>query len=182
MLPNPQPYFAHLPDPRRETKNKLHKLQDIVMIVLCAVLSGIEDWVGMETFAEEREEWFRGFLELPNGIPSHDTLSDVTGRLNPAAFRQAFLEWVEAVLPSLSGQHVAIDGKTLRGSRGKDGAVHLLSAFATQTAVGVGAMPSGGQKQRDHRDTEAAGDARFRGGDGDGGCDRVPESDCRPDH
>ncbi len=58
MLPNPQPYFAHLPDPRRETKNKLHKLGDIVMIVLCAVLSGIEDGVGMETFAEEREEWF----------------------------------------------------------------------------------------------------------------------------
>ena len=145
MLPNPQPYFAHLPDPRRETKNKLHKLQDIVMIVLCAVLSGIEDWVGMETFAEEREEWFRGFLELPNGIPSHDTLSDVTGRLNPAAFRQAFLEWVEAVLPSLSGQHVAIDGKTLRGSRGKDGAVHLLSAFATQMRWVLGQCPVEGK-------------------------------------
>jgi predicted transposase YbfD/YdcC len=132
MLPNPQPYFAHLPDPRRETKNKLHKLGDIVMIVLCAVLSGIEDWVGMETFAEEREEWFRGFLELPNGIPSHDTLSDVMGRLNPTAFRQTFLEWVEAGLPSLASQHVAIDGKTLRGSRGREGPVHLLSAFASQ--------------------------------------------------
>ena len=132
MLPNPQPYFAHLPDPRRETKNKLHKLGDIVMIVLCAVLSGIEDWVGMETFAEEREEWFRGFLELPNGIPSHDTLSDVMGRLNPTAFWQTCLEWVEAALPSLAGQHVAIDGKTLRGSRGREGPVHLLSAFASQ--------------------------------------------------
>ncbi len=132
MLPNPQPYFAHLPDPRRETKNKLHKLGDMVMSVLCAVLSGIEDWVGMETFAEEREEGFRGFLELPNGIPSHDTLSDVMGRLNPTAFRQTFLEWVEAGLPSLASQHVAIDGKTLRGSRGREGPVHLLSAFASQ--------------------------------------------------
>jgi hypothetical protein len=80
MLPNPQPYFANLPDPRRETKNKLHELEDIVRIVLCAVLSGIEDWVGMEIVAEEREGWFRGFLELPKGIPSHDTLSDVMGR------------------------------------------------------------------------------------------------------
>src|ERR671930_662620 len=108
MLPNPQPYFAHLPDPRRETKNKLHKLQDIVMIVLCAVLSGIEVWVGMETFAEEREGWLRGFWELPHGIPSHDTLGDGKGGLNPTAFRQTFLEWVEAALPSLAGQHVAI--------------------------------------------------------------------------
>ena len=73
MLPkllDPRPYFADLPDPRRETRNKLHKLHDILMIVLCAVLSGVEDWVGMEAFAEEKERWLRGFLELPNGIPA----------------------------------------------------------------------------------------------------------------
>ena len=88
MLPDPMPYFAELQDPRRETKNKLHKLTDIVLIVLCAVLSGVEDWVGMEDFAEEKEEWFRTFLELPNGVPSHDTLSNVFGRLNPKAFAE----------------------------------------------------------------------------------------------
>ena len=68
MLPqrlDPRPYFANLPDPRRETRNKLHKLHDILMIVLCSVLSGVEDWVGMEAFAEEKEAWLRGFLELP---------------------------------------------------------------------------------------------------------------------
>jgi len=81
MLPDPRPYFAELADPRRATKNKLHPLQDILIIVFCAVLSGVEDWVGMETFAGEKEAWFRQFLELPNGIPSHDTLSDVMGRL-----------------------------------------------------------------------------------------------------
>ena len=85
MLPNPMPYFEDQKDPRRETKNKLHKLSDIVMIVLCAVLSGIEDWVGMEEFAREKAAWFRGFLELPNGTPSHDTLSDVLGRIDPPA-------------------------------------------------------------------------------------------------
>ena len=57
--------LPQLPDPRRETRNKLHKLHDILMIVLCAVLSGVEDWVGMEAFAEEKEAWLRGFLELP---------------------------------------------------------------------------------------------------------------------
>ena len=130
-LLDPRPYFADLPDPRRETRNKLHKLGDILMIVLCAVLSGVEDWVGMETFAEEREAWLRGFLELPNGIPSHDTLSDVLGRIDPVAFRAAFTTWATAALPDLAGEQVCIDGKAVRGSReGDNPAVHLVSAFA----------------------------------------------------
>ena len=132
MLPDPRPYFADLPDPRRETRNKLHPLTDIVMIVLCAVLSGIEDWVGMEDFAKEKEVWLRGFLSLPHGIPSHDTLSDVMGRIQPQAFTDAFQRWVQAALPSLSGEQICLDGKTLRGSRDEERAVHLMSAFATQ--------------------------------------------------
>ena len=134
MLPqllDPRPYFAHLPDPRRETRNKLHKLHDILMIVLCAVLSGVEDWVGMADFAEEKEVWLRHFLELPNGIPSHDTLSDVLGRIDPAAFRAAFTAWATAALPGLAGEQVCVDGKAVRGSRdGANPAVHLVSAFA----------------------------------------------------
>ncbi len=117
MLPNPIPYFSDLIDPRRETKNKLHALSDIIMIVLCAVLSGIEDWVGMEEFAEEKADWLRQFLALRNGIPSHDTLSDVMGRIETKAFADAFQRWVQAALPSLSGQQLCLDGKTLRGSR-----------------------------------------------------------------
>jgi predicted transposase YbfD/YdcC len=142
MLPDPRPYFSEILDPRRETKNKLHKLQDIIMLVFCAVLSGIEDWVGMEVFAEDREEWFRTFLELPNGIPSHDTLSDVMGRLEPGVFAEVFQYWTQSALPSLEGEQVCLDGKTLRGSRLNGNAVHLLSAYAakarlvlTQTAV-----------------------------------------------
>lgn len=102
MLPqllDPSPYFADLPDPRRETRHKLHKLHDIVMSVLCAVLSGVEDWVGMEAFAEEKDAWLRGFLELPNGIPWHDTLSAVLGRMEPVVFRTAFTAWATAALP-----------------------------------------------------------------------------------
>src|SRR5512144_1806411 len=134
MLPqllDPRPYLADLPDPRRETRNKLHTLHDILMIVLCAVLSGVEDWVGMEAFAEEKEPWLRGFLALPNGIPSHDTLSDVLGRIDPVAFQAAFSAWATAAVPGLAGEHVCLDGKTLRGSRGGlEQAVHLMSAFA----------------------------------------------------
>ena len=130
-LLDPRPYFADLPDPRRETRNKLHSLHDILMIVLSAVLSGIEDWVGMETFAQEREAWLRSFLELPHGIPSHDTLSDVLGRIDPVAFRAAFTAWATAALPDLGGEQVCIDGKAIRGSReGENPAVHLVSAFA----------------------------------------------------
>ena len=82
--------LPHLRNPRRETRNKLHKLHklhDMLMIVLCAVLSGVEDWVDTANFADGKEAWRRGFLELPNGIPSHDTLSDVLGRIDPAAFQ-----------------------------------------------------------------------------------------------
>ena len=132
-LLDPRPYFAHLPDPRHETRNKLHKLHDILLIVLCAVLSGVEDWVGMEAFAEEKEAWLRGFLDLPNGIPSHDTLSDVLGRIDPVAFRAAFTAWATAALPGLGEEQICIDGKAVRGSRdGANPAVQLVSAFAGQ--------------------------------------------------
>lgn len=131
QLLDPRPYFANLPDPRHETRNKLHKLHDILLIVLCAVLSGVEDWVGMEAFAEEKEAWLRGFLDLPNGIPSHDTLSDVLGRIDPVAFRVAFTAWATAALPGLGEEQICIDGKAVRGSRdGANPAVHVVSAFA----------------------------------------------------
>jgi len=136
MLPNPQAYLKDLPDPRRETKNKLHKLEDILMIVLCSLLSGVNDWVGMEDFANDREDWFRSFLELPNGIPSHDTLSTVLGRLNPTVFAEHFTAWVEAALSSLAGRHIAIDGKALRGCAGQP--VHLISAFVSEAQLILG--------------------------------------------
>jgi hypothetical protein len=82
----------------------------------------------MEELAKQKEGWLRGFLELPNGIPSHDTLSDVFGRLKPEAFVEAFLRWVQVALPSLAGEQVCLEGKTLRGSRTAGKAVHLLSA------------------------------------------------------
>ena len=185
MLPpllDPRPYFADLPDPRRETQNKLHKLHDILMMVLCAVLGGVEDWVGMEAFAEEKETWLRGFLELPNGIPSHDTLSDVMGRIDPGAFQTAFTAWATAALPGLADEQVCVDGKAVRGSRkGDDPAVHLVSAFAGRARWVAGATGRRGEIQRDHGDSRPAGPARPGGGGGVDRCDGLPESH-RPNH
>jgi predicted transposase YbfD/YdcC len=135
MLPDPRPYFAHLVDPRRETRNKLHKLEDILMIVFSAAVSGIEDWVGMEEFGKQKWDWLKSFLDLTNGIPSHDTLSDVIGRLEPGAFAGAFLCWVKVAIPSLAGEQVCLDGKRLRGSRVGDEAVHLVSAYAAKARL-----------------------------------------------
>ena len=89
----------------------------------------------METFAREKEAWFRRFLELANGIPSHDTLSDVAGRLAPGVFAGAFLGWARSALPGLAGEQTCLDGKALCGSRGKEGAAHLLSAYAAQARL-----------------------------------------------
>jgi hypothetical protein len=135
VLPDPRPYFAALSDPRRDTRDKLHKLGDIVMIVFCAVLSGIEDWVGMEEFAEPKEAWFRRFLALPNGIPSHAPLSDVFGRLCPATFAAVFRPWAQVALPTLAGEPMGLDGKTLRGRRNGEVAVHLVSASAARARL-----------------------------------------------
>ena len=113
---------------------------DIVMITLCAVLGGYEDWVSIEDFGYANEAWLRGFLELPNDMSSHDTLSDVIGRIDRDAFAQAFTAWVQAGLPELEGHQVAVDGKSLRGSRGADGTVHVISAFATQARLVLAAQ------------------------------------------
>jgi len=129
-LGHDQPYFAGLVDPRRQTKNKLHDLNDILFIVLAAVLSGVEDWANMEQFACEKEAWLRQFITLANGIPSHDTISDVFTRLDPIQFSLMFNDWVESELPSLAGRHIAVDGKTLRGSRNANGTDHVVSLFA----------------------------------------------------
>jgi hypothetical protein len=108
-------FFSKLQDPRR-VHRRLHSLQDIIDIALCAVIVGAQDWQQIETFGRKRRDWPRGFLALPNGIPSHDTFERVFDRLQPRAFQACFQEWVQAVRAALRIKHVAIDGKTLRGS------------------------------------------------------------------
>jgi predicted transposase YbfD/YdcC len=131
-------YFRKLKDPRRAHR-RLHLLQDIIVIALCAVIAGAQDWQEIETFGRKRRDWLKRFLKLPNGTPSHDTFERVFDRLNPQAFQACFREWVQAVQEALAIKHVAIDGKTLRGSGSAQlGPLHLVSAWATAQRLSLG--------------------------------------------
>jgi predicted transposase YbfD/YdcC len=131
-------YFAKLKDPRR-VHRRLHALQDIIVIALCAVIAGAQDWQQIETFGRKRRDWLRRFLELPNGTPSHDTFERVFDRIKPQAFLTCFRDWVRAVSAALQIKHIAIDGKTLRGSgSAKLGPLHLVSAWATAQHLSLG--------------------------------------------
>ena len=126
-------YFETLEDPRIE-RCKRHKLLDIIAIAICAVICGADSWVYIELFGKSREEWFRTFLELPNGVPSHDTFGDVFSRLDPEQFQQCFMAWTQAVSQLLPGEVVAIDGKTVRRSHDRNSGkrtIHLVSAWAS---------------------------------------------------
>lgn len=133
-------YFGDLPDPRVQGRCA-HKLMDILVIAVCAALCGADSWVGVETVARAKEEWFRQFLELKNGIPSHDTFGDVFASVDSEAFQTRFMHWVEAVFRVTKGQVVALDGKTLRGSHkrgaGKE-AIHLVNAWAVSNGLVLG--------------------------------------------
>jgi predicted transposase YbfD/YdcC len=131
-------HFTKLKDPRRRHR-RLHHLQDIIVIALCAVIAGAQDWQDIETFGRQRRDWLQRFLALPHGIPSHDTFERVFDRLKPQAFQACFRHWVQAVSAALRIKHVAIDGKTLRGSgSAKLGSLHLVSAWATAQHLSLG--------------------------------------------
>jgi predicted transposase YbfD/YdcC len=117
----------------------LHRLQDIIVIALCGVIAGAQDWQEIETFGRKRLAWLKGFLPLPHGAPSHDTFERVFDRVNPQAFQACFRAWVQAVQEALAIKQVAIDGKTLRGSgSAKLGPLHLVSAWATAQRLSLG--------------------------------------------
>src|SRR5438477_5730504 len=97
-------YFAKLKDPRRRHR-RLHPLQSILVIALCAVIAGAQDWQEIETFGRKRRAWLARFLALPHGVPSHDTFERVFDRLQPQAFQACFRQWVQAVSAALSIQH-----------------------------------------------------------------------------
>jgi predicted transposase YbfD/YdcC len=133
-------HFADLDDPRSD-HTKLHGLLDIIALTLCAVVSGADSWTDVEEYGHSKQAWLETFLDLPNGIPSHDTLGRLFATVNPDCFQQCFMSWMHAVVGAARGKLIAIDGKTLRRSfdtaRGKS-AIHLVSAWASENHLLLG--------------------------------------------
>jgi predicted transposase YbfD/YdcC len=133
-------HFAALEDPRRD-RTKEHLLIDIVTIAVCAVICGADDWVEVAAFGRGKEKWLRQFLQLPHGIPSHETFWRVFRALDPHQFEQCFLAWVQSLMRLTDGEIVAVDGKTLRRSYDRldhKAAIHMVSAWATANQVVLG--------------------------------------------
>jgi predicted transposase YbfD/YdcC len=131
-------YFRKLRDPRVPGRRK-HLLLDLIVITICGVICGCDDWQEIATFARARHDWFKRFLKLPAGTPSHDTLERVFDQLDPEQFQACFRDWMNALNEALGLSHIAIDGKTLRGSGvGGQKTLHLVSAWATANGLSLG--------------------------------------------
>jgi predicted transposase YbfD/YdcC len=133
-------HFQVLEDPRLE-RSRLHSLLDIVAITICAVICGADSWVEVQKYGIAKYDWLKGFLQLPNGIPSHDTFGRVFAALLPEQFQACFADWMAEVAEQLGLHQIAIDGKTLRGSRDRGqgkAALHLISAWAVENHLSLG--------------------------------------------
>jgi len=136
-------HLGKINDPRID-RTKDHLLIDILTIAVCASICGADSWTEMEEFGEAKEAWFRSFLTLPNGIPSHDTFRRVFMLIKPTEFQQVFLAWVKEVAKEVGAEVVSVDGKLLRGSRtrqarkdAKEG-LRIVSAWASENSLVLG--------------------------------------------
>jgi hypothetical protein len=146
-------HFADLTDPRID-RTRLHELLDIVAIAICAVVAGADSWDDIEEFARTKHDWFKTFLPLPHGIPSHDTIARVVARLDPDEFPRGFLRWIEALHEAADREVIAIDGKAQRRSfdrtKGKS-ALHLVRAWATANHLLLGQVAVDEKSNRSRR-------------------------------
>lgn len=134
-------HFKSLPDPRRRTMNLRHNFIDILIIAICAIICGADSWVAVEEFGIAKKTWFRSFLKLPNGIPSHDTFTNVFRKLASKQFEVCFTSWTESISKVFDGEVVAVDGKTLRRSHDASfdkKAIHMVSAWASTNSIVLG--------------------------------------------
>ena len=149
--------FRSIDDPRVD-RTRRHNLIDILSIAVCATICGAEGFTDFEDYGRAKHDWLASFLELPNGIPSHDTFRRVFGMLNPKTFEDSFVAWTTEIAERVNGRHLAIDGKTLRGSadrRSASPALHVVSAWAAeqrlvlaQTATGASASGHGNEHEQ----------------------------------
>jgi len=133
-------HFSVITDPRR-TCGKLHKLEKVLTLTVLAIISGSESWVDVEEFGKCHDEWLSTFMDLENGIPSHDTIGRIFGILDPDEFQKCFISWVETLRQPISREIVSVDGKTLRRSFDKANAAlpfHIVSAWANENGLSLG--------------------------------------------
>src|SRR4028119_817260 len=133
-------HFANLNDPRIE-RSKEHLLKDIIAIAILAIISGADGWVAIEAYGNAKYEWLKSFLELPNGIPSHDTFSRVFARIEPQQFQECFLSWINSITKKLELEVIAIDGKTMKQSYDRNHSqkpLHIVSAWCSSHQLVLG--------------------------------------------
>lgn len=133
-------FFLTVTDPR-VNRTKKHNLIDIIVIAVCGVISGCETWVEIEQYADMKQDWFKTFLELPGGIPSHDTFGRVFSILDPVEFQKAFYEWTKAVFEITEGEIISLDGKYFKSSLTKAGdprsVLGMVSAWASNAGIAL---------------------------------------------
>jgi predicted transposase YbfD/YdcC len=133
-------HFATVRDPRVE-RTRDHHLLDVLVIAVCTLICGGESFYDMEDFGKAKRDWFETFLELPNGIPSHDTFNRVFAALDPEAFVECFVRWTQALRETISQEIVSIDGKALRRAyRKKEHLTYIVSAWAEENNLVLGQM------------------------------------------
>lgn len=138
-------HFRKLKDPRVIGRSR-HLLIDIITMAICGVIANCDDWHDIQLFAQQRESWFKRFLRLPHGIPSHHTFERVFARLDARSFSRSCVEWLRAASDLVGLNHIAIDGKTLRGSASATlRPLHVVSAWATQAHVSLGQVAVDGK-------------------------------------
>lgn len=132
-------YMADLPDPR-VARTRKHRLDEILVIALCAVVCGADDFEAVERFGRSREAWLKRFLRLENGVPSHDTFNRVFAALDRKAFAAGFGRWMASLCEAAGLRPIAIDGKAVRGAAGDtfSGCLHLVSAWAVENGLILG--------------------------------------------
>ena len=137
-------YFADLPDPRVD-RTRWHRLDDILVIALCAVVCGADSFEEIERFGKARRDWLKTFLKLPNGIPSHDTFNRVLAALDRGKFAECFARWTADLCAATGLKAIAVDGKACRAAPGDtfSGCLHLVTAWATENNLFLGQVAVG---------------------------------------
>jgi len=152
-------------DPRIDRRRK-HDLVEVIVLAICGVLCGCNQWIEIEEYANDRIDFFKTILKLENGVPSHDTFGRIFSILDPVSFQQAFFEWTNSLREAIGQQVVAIDGKFLNGSMREAGrarsAIQIVSAWATESGVFLGQTKSELKKEQgEKRATEELLDILF---------------------